>query len=238
MTLPPEFTSHNIELPDGTHTRPGAPLLSGTGICRAALRDLWAITDGTRTRDVTVADLGCLEGGYAVEFARAGYQVTGIEARSDNFACCEHVAHEVALPNLTFQEADVRDWVAGTEPVDAVFCCGLLYHLFEPAKFLSQLGQVTRRLLILDTHYSVHPDSEHEGRAGHFYPETTTRWSSHGNEWSFWMTKPELLDAMHEAGFGLVYEQFDFLTSIRGAVYLDQHGRIQGDRGMFVGIKP
>jgi hypothetical protein len=48
-----------------------------------------------------------------------------------------------------------------------------------------------------------------------------------------------LLDAMHEAGFALVYEQYDYLTSIRSSSYTDQHGALQqGNRGMFIGLKP
>jgi hypothetical protein len=39
--------------------------------------------DGLRGK--RIADLGCLEGGYAVEFARLGMNATGIEVRDSNF---------------------------------------------------------------------------------------------------------------------------------------------------------
>ena len=62
------FTAHNIVFGDGTCTRPGFPPLESGGIFQAALRDLKLFT----TPGATVADLGCLEGGYAAGFARAG----------------------------------------------------------------------------------------------------------------------------------------------------------------------
>jgi SAM-dependent methyltransferase len=243
----PEFTSHNIALPDGTLTRPGAPLLADTGICQAALRDLDLAFPGRwrsqapgdpRRWTPAVADLGCLEGGYAVEFARAGYDVMGIEARSDNTACCEHVARQMNMPNLHFIQEDARV-SAASRIWDATFCCGLLYHLDRPVEFLNNLGRATRRLLILQTHYSNRPDAENEGRAGHWYGEGGSRWSAHGNTKSFWLTKPDLLDVMYRAGFPLVFEQFDYLDSIHDRHYVDQQGAVEStDRGMFVGIKP
>jgi hypothetical protein len=43
-----------------------------------------------------IADLGCLEGGYAVEFTRMGFsEVVGIEVRKSNFANCMFVKERV-----------------------------------------------------------------------------------------------------------------------------------------------
>ena len=80
-----DFTAHNVVLPDGTETLPGVTPLAETGICRAALRTLNLVFPVLLSRTApTVVDLGCLEGGYSAEFARAGYDVTGIEARDEN----------------------------------------------------------------------------------------------------------------------------------------------------------
>ena len=128
------FTAHNIVFADGTCTRPGHPPLESGGIFQAALRTLKLFTNP----GATVADLGCLEGGYTAGFARAGDHTTGIEARTPNMAKCEHVADRLNLPNLRFTRADVRDL---NEPYDAVFACGILYHLDEPVIFLHRLGE-------------------------------------------------------------------------------------------------
>ena len=235
------FTGHNITLPDGTETLPGTPLIHGNGISRAAFRMLrlcLPFLGGLR-----VADLGCLEGGYAVAFARAGYEVLGVEARARNFARCQYVAERVALPNLRFVHDDARNLAAYGE-FDAVFCAGLLYHLDEPGAFLKMLGGVTRRLLIVQTHFSLAPDDVHEGRRGHWYsdhPGAEDPWGSHGNARSFWMAEPDLLAAIRDAGFGVVLRQFDYLPDIAAgpAPQASPHTpEGAADRGMFIGVKP
>ena len=237
MGTMPEFTAHNVVLPDGTQTKPGHLPTAGTGICQAALRDLAELTAGTPP-PVSVADLGCLEGGYAAEFARHGYDVTGIEARPGNLACSRYVAAALGLPNLKFEQGDVRDVLPGRQ-FDAVFCCGLLYHLDSPAAFLQLLGQVTRRLLILQTRYSLYGATDHEGYRGHWYSEGAAdgRWSSHGNTRSFWLTRRSLLAATRTAGFPLVFEQDDYRDAETGT-HRDPDGSTEPtDRSMFIGIK-
>jgi len=223
MSLPP-YTAHNIELDDGTWTLPGAPPVAGNEICRAALALLREHVPGGGR----VADLGALEGGYAVAFARAGYQVLAVEARIRNMARCLHTAARVDLPGLAFAHGDARSLDAyGT--FDAVFCCGLLYHLDRPAEFLRMLGTVTRRLLILQTHYSVRPDAVNEGLPGHWYgedPSEEAAWASWGNDRSFWLAEEALLDAVRAAGFS------DAARYPGGVI-----AGTEGDRAMFTGVR-
>lgn len=42
-------------------------------------------------RKLRVVDLGCLEGGYAVEFAKLGFDTLGIDAREENIQKCNYV---------------------------------------------------------------------------------------------------------------------------------------------------
>lgn len=223
------FSAHNIMLPGGLETLPGAELVTDSGICRAALRDL-VMAFPTRVVPPKVADLGCLEGGYAAAFAQAGYDTTGFEVRAENFACCQFVAERLALPNLRFVRADVRDAFAKPDEWDAVFCCGLLYHLDNPVTFLRQLGRATKRLLIVQSHYSTHPNAEHEGYRGHWYGEGNGRWESWKNERSFWLTREDLLATLRNSGFDLVFEQADWLANISAGTKTDA-------RSMFVGLK-
>jgi len=220
------FTAHNVELPDGSETLRGRELIADNAVCRAALKNLESAfpsgPDGVR-----VADLGCLEGGHSAAFARAGYDVTGFEARLENFLCCRYLQERLALPNLRYVRADVRDVFDGGTQFDAVFCCGLLYHLDEPVKFLRQLGAATRHLLMVQTHYSTRPDARHEGCDGHWYDEqTTARWASWKNPRSFWLTKSDLMGVMRDE-FGHVFEQADAVSANPGP----------DARSMFVGLK-
>lgn len=225
------FTAHNIVFADGTCTRPGHPPLESGGIFQAALRTLKLFTNP----GATVADLGCLEGGYTAGFARAGYHTTGIEARTPNMAKCEHVADRLNLPNLRFTRADVRDL---NEPYDAVFACGILYHLDEPVRFLHRLGELTP-VLILQTHFSPHPSDVNEGARGHWFPETPAEdkvWSAYRNDRSFWLAKPDLLQALRDAGYTYIAEQYDFLDDIATAAYPGEPCPVP-DRGMFTAVK-
>jgi SAM-dependent methyltransferase len=252
-TLATGFTAHNVVFADGSCTRPDDWPLADYARAKAALRMAKLLCPPTAAVTPRVVDLGCLEGGYAVEFARAGYDVLGIEARSESVARCNYVAARAGLPNLRFVQDDVRN-IASYGTFDIVFCCGLLYHLDQPAAFLSQLGDVTERLLLLHTHYAeTEPNPnytlsavvEHEGRLGRWWLEApggtwgslqqmeAATWASWGNTASFWPLKPHLLKAMQLGGFPIVCEQFDALDDIAEDPYIERHSR-----SMFVGIKP
>jgi hypothetical protein len=88
--------------------------------------------------------------------------------------------------------------------------------------------------------------ARHEGLEGRWYTEyleqptdtfmETQRWSSWGNQKSFWIRREHLIGAINTAGFDLVLEQFDGLgpdiaTSMTEGFYKTDR------RGMFVGIK-
>jgi SAM-dependent methyltransferase len=191
----------------------------------ARLRAALNLLDVACAPGAAVADLGCLHGAYSRAFARAGYQVTGIEARAENIAACRQA---IDLPGLRYIQDDVRN-LATHGPFDAVFCCGLLYHLDEPVKFLTLLGQVTRRLLIIQTHYALETADANEGHPGSWYTEQDpdNPWASWGNRRSFWLTKPALLGAVQDAGFNLVCELHDQQADICGSP----------SRGMFAAVK-
>jgi SAM-dependent methyltransferase len=244
-----EFTAHNIDLPDGTQTWKG-PLLRETAAGRAVQRTLDLVFSQPEKRGLRIVDLGCLEGGATVEFARQGFDALGIEARKTNIEKCHYVAERLRLPNLHFVQDDVRN-IQKYGIFDATFCSGLLYHLESPRAFLRTLGAITRRVLILHTHYATEPDppnfrlspmTRHEDRLGKWYeewpeglaPEKVEEkvWASVGNHRSFWMTKEHLLETMREAGFTTLYEQYDFLANIAEDPYIADNAR-----SLFVGIK-
>ena len=72
------FTAHNIRFEDGTVTIPDAPhLLADVPWCQGAKRVLASLYHGAY-QGKRIADLGCLEGGYALELARMGFDALGI----------------------------------------------------------------------------------------------------------------------------------------------------------------
>jgi ubiquinone/menaquinone biosynthesis C-methylase UbiE len=149
-----EFTSHNIRLDNGSFTKPDlGHSMDADEWFVSARRLLDTVFPGDKNH-YRLADLGCLEGGFAVEFARMGFQVLGIEVREANIAACNYVKANTNLPNLEFVKDDARN-IAKYGVFDVVFCKGLLYHLDEPKEFLNTLSAVTTKLLILQTHFST-----------------------------------------------------------------------------------
>lgn len=248
----PTFTAHNIELPDGTQTKPGFEVTANSGVCQAALRTLRVHFSEDEIPETSLVDLGCLEGGYSAAFAQAGFKVTGVEVRDLNMAKCRYVEQRLQLDHLRFLQADVRQ-IADIGPFDAVFCCGLLYHLDHPRAFLETLAQCTRRMLILQTHFTedrvpaahaanLSEMTMHEGNLGRWYreyPDDATpqqiadaAWASWGNPRSFWIEKKHLLNNLLQVGFSSVYEQFDYLADVVTDTFPEDQGR-----GMFVAVK-
>jgi SAM-dependent methyltransferase len=221
-----EFTAHNIRFPDGTFTRPGHPsLVADEPRSKATMRFLRMLY-GERLADKSIVDLGCLEGGYAVEFARAGMNSLGIEVRQSNYDNCMDVKNGIGLSNLDFVKDDVWS-VTKYGAFDVVYCCGLLYHLDRPRAFLKLLGDVARDCVVVNTHFAplseesrfgLGPMTEHEGMPGRWVEEhgeldeavlDTLKWASWTNQRSFWMTREAHVQAISDAGFDVVLEQWD-----------------------------
>jgi SAM-dependent methyltransferase len=246
------FTAHNIRFPNGECTIPGAPIWPEGDQVEAVLRTL-NIAFAGQVSGKTLVDLGCLEGGWTAEFARAGFDALGIEARKVNIEKCKYVAEHLNLPNLRFCLDDALN-IEQRGRFDAVFCSGLLYHLEDPAAYLRTLGEVTRRVLIIQTHYATAEESvprqtyslsdlvTHEGNLGRWYEEYPAdadsewveqqTWTSYGNSRSFWLEKRHLLQVLRDVGFSPVYEQFDFLANAVTDDYIERH-----DRSLFVAYK-
>jgi SAM-dependent methyltransferase len=149
-----EFTAHNIRLDDGTFTKPESThSMVDHPWFKSARGILETVFPGDKSQ-LRLADVGCLEGGYAVEFARMGFRVLGIEVRDSNIAACNYVKSKTGLPHLEFVQDNALN-IARYGVFDAVFCCGLLYHLDRPKQYLETLSAVTKKLLILQTHFSL-----------------------------------------------------------------------------------
>lgn len=230
------WTSHNIELAPGVLTRPGQPLLHDEPRARAIRRELrrFGARDGSFSGQRAL-DLGCLEGGFALELARLGLHVLGVEGRDSNFVKCQALAEHLALPQLRFELSDVKALTAERHGrFDIVLCLGLLYHLDDPAAFLAQLGRELTNghaVMFLDTHIAPPDDAAlagfdgrqalspvvtlaHEGHdyAGRWYheydssaPVPDEAWTSVSNPRSFWPTEAALVTMLIRGGFTTVY---------------------------------
>jgi SAM-dependent methyltransferase len=249
-----EFTAHNIRLLDGTETYPAAAsLVEELGQFQAARRILNLVfPDGLSGK--RIADLGCLEGGYATGFARLGMNATGIEIRDSNFDSCLYVKSHVGLPNLYFIKDDVNN-IDKYGTFDAIWACGIFYHVENPKTFMERISNACKKVVLLETHFT-YPDrtpaadmyklseiSEHEGLRGRWYHEhndispeelENIKWASWSNQRSFWVQKKYLLQLLKDVGFDIVLEQYDLMENIVTGMESYYHTH---DRGLFVGIK-
>jgi SAM-dependent methyltransferase len=260
-----DFTAHNILLDDGSRTMSATSGFFEDSAWWLATRRLVEIIFPGNKDGIRVADLGCLEGGYTVELARMGFDAVGIEVRESNMTACRYVKDGLRLPNLTFIQDNAMN-IAAHGSFDAVFCCGLLYHLDRPRELLNTIGRITRKAVILNTHFSVAEDNrrglfrrrrkpdrfnlsevqENEGLLGRWYREfatpeamknrETVKWASWDNQSSFWIQHEDLLQAIASSGFDIVLEQFDHLDPPLN-LNLRQGYYHTDKRGVFVGIK-
>ncbi|MBB4198225.1 SAM-dependent methyltransferase [Rhodoblastus sphagnicola] len=249
------FTAHNIRLADGTQTHPASPNMDQYGRYKAAKRALNVIYNGD-LEGRTIADVGCLEGGYTTEFARLGMEATGIEVRDSNFRNCLLVKSRTSLPNLHFLQRDALE-IGQCGDYDGLFVCGLLYHLDKPRKFLEDAAKVCKKFIIIDTHvaprmhepavdiFRLSDTSTNEGLKGRWFTEfdaaatavdrDNMKWSSFANNASFWIEKTALLQTMSELGFDMVFEQFDCEDDIE--TQFTRGDRYNHSRVFLVGVK-
>lgn len=214
-----EWTAHNLSLGHDVYTRDGdKPYWKLRRLVQVAADIVNCSFDQLR-----VLDLACLEGGFAIEFARQGAEVLGIEGRQANLAKAEFSKEVLQLDRLRLELGDVRDLsVEKHGKFDVVLCAGILYHLDAPEvfKFVHDIASVCNRVALFDTSISLRPVQTREFNGetywGNTFPEhddaqseddrERNLWGSVGNDASFWITKPSLLNLLQHAGFTSVFE--------------------------------
>jgi SAM-dependent methyltransferase len=260
QTTTTTFTAHNVQLDDGSYTFPQSPPMDERGdyVC---VRNLLPLLYSEGWQGRSIVDLGCLEGGFATEFARLGLESTGIDVRESNIANAQYIKSRTNLPNLRFVRDDA--WNVGKYgPFDLVFCVGLHYHIDDQHRFLQAMGRACRKAIFIDTHvapefdhepavqtFGLSPLTTHEGLPGRWFAEheldatadkkrlDAMKWASWDNRRSFWPTKGGLIRSMREAGFSVVMEDFDQLLNWSVHHLSPEGGYAQAARAMFVGIK-
>ena len=240
------FTAFNIRLDNGCETKAGTPLFNDGPLWSSVRRCLNVLFPQGVT-GLRIADLACLEGGYAVEFARMGFgEILGIEVREENFANCLTVKNGLSLSNLQFVRDDVWN-IEGYGQFDVIFCGGILYHLDKPKRFLELLSRCVRKAVLINTHFSTTEPiakyalsdlDENEGLLGRWFAEPSDPhpWASWGNARSFWILREHLIQAIRDAGFPMVFEEYDLLggdiaTALISGCYKTEN------RNLFVGVK-
>jgi hypothetical protein len=215
------WSAHNILLGGDLYTM-------GKGVAGDEVklrRVLQTVADAARRplAGMRVLDLACLEGLYAVEFARHGARVLGIEGRLPNIEKARFAKEALGLPDLELVQDDVRNLSRAKHGAfDVVLCLGILYHLDAPDvfAFIERIAEVCDGFALFDTHVSLTAERSHtwKGRAyrGRSYREHDPAssaeqkawqlWASLDNVDSFWLTRASLCNALSHAGFTSIQE--------------------------------
>src|SRR3954470_14572542 len=109
----------------------------------------------------TILELGALEGAHSFIFAnRPGVKrVVALEGRETNLRKARFVQEVLEIRNVEFAQANLEQAELDRfGKFDAIFCCGLLYHLPEPWRLLEQLPAIAP-VFFLWTQYSAEEEA-------------------------------------------------------------------------------
>lgn len=170
------FIAHNVNLGEGKYTMDPTKLqpLEETERWKSIERTIRLTFRPEEISSLHLVDLGCLEGGYSLAFAKMGIHVTGMDAREENLEKCEWVKSHFNLPNLNYVKDDVKN-LGNYEKFDIVFCAGLLYHLDKPSDFINLMFKQSNRMTIVHTHYALEFDSFYDNRRLSFLQKSAKR---------------------------------------------------------------
>jgi len=159
-----------------------------------------------RIEGARVLDLASHDGRFSFAALRTGAaRVVGIEHDLRLVqAATEHLDHYGVPPDrYDFVAGDLFECIGASEPCDVVFVFGILYHLNDHMRLLTELAELDARTMIFDTNVSTKPDAVIELRApiaGSPPPA--------GSQLEGWPTRAAL-EAMWSS-FGWTHEFFDW----------------------------
>ena len=116
-------------------------------------------------KNKTVLDVGCSNGFFSFECEKRGADVTAIDNRQHekfirskygknvNLTDAFKVAQRILNSKVKFKEIDLYDLEKSNKKFDIVLFFGVLYHLKYPFKALEILYNLTKELLIIESHY-------------------------------------------------------------------------------------
>jgi SAM-dependent methyltransferase len=113
----------------------------------------------------TILELGSLEGAHSFIMAQdpGVKRVVALEGREANLRKARFVQELLQIRNVEFAQANLEhDDLAEFGNFDAIFCCGLLYHLPEPWKLIQQCPSIAPVLFIW-TQYTAENEARDVG---------------------------------------------------------------------------
>jgi len=169
----------------------------------------------------TILELGSLEGAHSFILAqRPGVKrVVALEGREANLRKARFVQEQLGIRNVEFAQANLENADLGVfGKFDAVFCCGLLYHLPEPWKLLAQLPAVAP-ILFIWTQYAADDETRDLGNGlrGKIHVEGGPDEPLSGmSSTATWLTLDSLRDVLATNGYEKIEVIHDDATHANG----------------------
>jgi len=154
----------------------------------------------------TILELGSLEGAQTFILARKPgiRRLLALEGREANLRKARFVQELLQVRNVEFAQANLEHAeLAQFGKFDAVFCCGLLYHLPEPWKLIAQLPAIAPTLFIW-TQYAAEEEAMdiEYGLRGKIHGEGGPDEPLSGlSPTAMWLTLPSLRSVLSAAGY-------------------------------------
>lgn len=110
-----------------------------------------------------VLEIGPLEGAHTYQLERLGATVTAVEANTEAYLKCLIVKEILQLSQARFLYGDAVEYLRREDigRFDLIVCCGVLYHLADPAELISLLAAKTDRVYLW-THYEMNAGNAHQ----------------------------------------------------------------------------
>ena len=154
----------------------------------------------------TILELGSLEGAHSFILAEhpGVKRVLAVEGREINLRKARFVQELLQIHNVEFVHANLEETdLTSFGKFDAVFCCGLLYHLPAPWKLLEQLPAIAPALFIW-THYAAEAEARDIGNGlrGKIHHEGGEDEPLSGmSPTATWLTLDSLLGVLKASGY-------------------------------------
>jgi trans-aconitate methyltransferase len=154
----------------------------------------------------TVLELGSLEGAQTFIMARRPgvERVVALEGREMNLRKARFVQGLLQLRNVEFAQANLESTdLAAFGKFDAIFCCGLLYHLPEPWRLIEQTAPLAPKLFIW-TQYAAEHEAHDVGRGlrGKIHTEGGADEPLSGmSATATWLTLDSLREVLRTSGY-------------------------------------
>ncbi|MEY2490243.1 MAG: hypothetical protein QOC70_2185 [Verrucomicrobiota bacterium] len=168
-----------------------------------------------------ILELGALEGAQTFILAeRPGLKkVLALEGRAANLRKARFLQELLRVKNVEFAQANLEETeLSSYGKFDAVFCCGLLYHLPKPWELIERLPSIAP-VLFLWTVYAAENEAQElpNGMRGKIHVEGGPDEPLSGlSSTATWLTLGSLITSLTTSGYKSVHVIDNDLTHVNG----------------------